>query len=270
MQVQEAEVEESEVKLPIDLTENGATSSNYTNPKNTLSRFVDKMSKEVQEKADETLARAIFASGTPLSITENKYWVEHYKHIRPSYKLPSRYRLSNSLLDKEYDRVQEMVIQKITEAESLALLSDGWTAIQGNPLINIMFATPEPIFLKAVNTKSSRHTGEYIAEILKTEIERVGPSKVIAVVTDNARNMKLAWQLLQEKYPHLIIFGCLAHGLNLLAKDIINLNTIQTILSKCKVIVKLFKNHHVANQTLKAIQKKKTRERKYSYFASRN
>ena len=67
--------------------------------------------------------------------------------------------------------------------------------------------------------------------------------------------MKLAWQMLQEKYPHLIIFGCLAHGLNLLAKDIISLNSVQKILSKCKAIVKLFKNYHVANQTLKSIQK---------------
>lgn len=80
--------------------------------------------------------------------------------------------------------------------------------------MKIMFATPEPIFLKAVNTKSS-HIGQYIAEILRIEIERVGPSKIlIALIADNAKNMKLAWLMLQKKYPHLVIFGCLAHGLN--------------------------------------------------------
>ena len=67
--------------------------------------------------------------------------------------------------------------------------------------------------------------------------------------------MKLAWQMLQEKYPHLILLVYLAHGLNLLAKDIISLNSIQTILSKCKANVKLFKNPHMGNSTLKSIQK---------------
>ena len=52
-----------------------------------------------------------------------------------------------------------MVVQKIAEPESLILLLDGWTDTQENYLMNIMCATPEPIFLKAVNTKSSRHTG---------------------------------------------------------------------------------------------------------------
>ncbi|XP_059589234.1 uncharacterized protein LOC132252439 [Alligator mississippiensis] len=218
---------------------------------------MDKMSKEDQEKADERLARAIFASGTPLSITENQYWKEHYKLIHPSYKLPSLYHLSHSLLDREYDRVQTMVIQRIGQGESLTLMSDGWTDIQGNPLLNIMLATSEPIFLKTIATKSSCHTCEYIVKLLSKEIESADPSRVQALVTDNMSNMKAAWPILKAKYPHLIVFGYLAHGLNLLAKDILSTNTMKTILANCIAIVKVFSNNHVANQTLKKLQKEK-------------
>ena len=71
------------------------------------------MSKEEQEKADTTLARAMFVSGIPLSITENKYWVEHYKHILPSWKITPPYCLSHSLLDKEHDRCKKWWFKKL-------------------------------------------------------------------------------------------------------------------------------------------------------------
>jgi hypothetical protein len=112
-------------------------------------------------------------------------------------------------------------------------------------------------FRKAVETTTSGHTGEYIAKILSTEIESVGASKVQAVVTDNASNMKLAWKLLKDKYPHLVTFGCLAHDLNLLAKDINNTESIKNVIGICKIIINFSSNHHVANQPLKKIQKEK-------------
>jgi hypothetical protein len=82
---------------------------------------------------------------------------------------------------------------------------------------------------------------------------------VQAVVTDN---MKLAWKLLKDKYPHLVTFGCLAHGLNLLAKDINNIESIKNVIGICKTIINLFSNHHVANQTLKKNSKGKGWKRK--------
>jgi hypothetical protein len=183
-------------------TRSELSSSTRISRQSSLSSYFDKMSTEEKRKLDESFARAIYSSGVALSIIENSYLKEHYKQLRPSYELPSRYRLSNPLLNKEYDKIQVKVAQKLAEADSLTLMSDGWTDIRGNPLINIIFVTPQPVFVKAVET-TSRHTGEYIANILSTEIESVGASKVQAVVTDNASNMKLAWKLLKDKYPHL-------------------------------------------------------------------
>jgi hypothetical protein len=50
-------------------------------------------------------ARAIFASRIPFSIVENEYWKEFFHKLKPSFRLPSRYELGNSLLNKEYDNV---------------------------------------------------------------------------------------------------------------------------------------------------------------------
>ncbi|CAB4410252.1 unnamed protein product [Rhizophagus irregularis] len=44
----------------------------------------------------------------------------------------------------------------------------------------------------------------------------IGIDKFIAVITDNANNMKLAWRILKEKYADKIFLGCWANGINLL------------------------------------------------------
>ncbi|XP_029431830.1 endonuclease 8-like 1 isoform X1 [Rhinatrema bivittatum] len=196
------------------------------------SSFVGKTSKENEGKADETLAQAVFASGAPLSITANRYWKEHFKLLCPSYMLPPHYRLSQSLLERVCARVRTIFIQRIGQAESLTLAVGG-TDVQGDDLLNIKFVTQEPIFLKRIATRSSRHTGESIA-LLSERAKSARPSRVEHLLIDSACNMKAARQILKARYLHLIVFGCLALGLNLLAKDSVSVNTMKTVLANCK------------------------------------
>jgi hypothetical protein len=85
-------------------------------------------------------------------------------------------------------------------------------------------------------------------------MEMVGPNKVKALITDNAANMKSAWRQLKQRYPHLIICGCLAHGINLFIKDIISVPTIRQALNEAKEIIKFFKNGQLSRELLKKNQ----------------
>lgn len=76
------------------------------------------------------MARAIYASDTPLSIVESPYWQELFKKIRPSLNLPSRYMLSNPLLQAEYDRIDATVKLKVVEANSLGMQCDAWSNLR--------------------------------------------------------------------------------------------------------------------------------------------
>jgi hypothetical protein len=203
-----------------------------------------------QEKAklDVLFARAIYSTATPFHIVENHYWIEFFRHLRPAYKLPSRHCISNPLLNKEYELMQEEVNIKMQAADALTLVSDGWTDNNGNSIINVLFCTPKPFFFKSVTSNCESHTGEYISNILIGAIDSVGHKKVCAVVTDNAANMKNAWKILQEKYPYLIIFGCLAHGINLLIKDILGIHGFDIILKDVKDIIKFFKNRQLPRE----------------------
>lgn len=215
---------------------------------------MDTISKDSNEKLNTLLARAIYASSTPLSIVENHYFKNFMQQARPAFKLPSRYQLSVSLLEKEFKLVQGKVKRKIADAETMSILTDGWTDINGVSLINIIFCTPSPVFYRIIDSGTETHTGEYISKVLAECIEEVGSDKVDALISDNARNMKSAWQHLKEKYPHLITFGCLAHGLNLLIKDLFKIPSFARCSTISKDIIKIFRNKQLPKQILQKIQ----------------
>ena len=80
----------------------------------------------------------------------------------------------------QFNRVQVKVKQIIEKADCIANISDGWSNVFGQGIINYI-STPQPVFYKSTGTRDNRHTGLYIADELKT------------LVTDNAATMKAAW-----------------------------------------------------------------------------
>ena len=163
--------------------------------------------------ADECLARAVYTTGSPLMLTGNEYWQRLLNAIPPEYTPPTRQALSTHLLDAEFTRVQVKVKKIIEKADCIAIISDGWSNVRGQEIMNYI-STSQPVFYKSTDTRDNRHTGLYIADELKAVINDLG-QKVFALVTDSAANMKAARSNV-ESYPHITPIGCAAHALNLL------------------------------------------------------
>jgi hypothetical protein len=79
---------------------------------------------------------------------------------------------------------------------------------------------------------------------------------VNAVVTDNAANMKAAWRIIIAAFFHIICYGCSAHGLNLLMKDLIGISEITLFFNDVKIVAKFF----VYKIRPAALLRKKSRE----------
>ncbi|ETI51356.1 hypothetical protein F441_05282 [Phytophthora nicotianae CJ01A1] len=92
------------------------------------------------------------------------------------YKLPSRHQLSGNLLDTVYSREKDRVISLLKEASDLAIVSDGWTNISGDSIVNFVLVNPRfsSVLSKSINTVAHMHTGEYIADTILTTIADVG------------------------------------------------------------------------------------------------
>ncbi|KAF2903519.1 hypothetical protein ILUMI_02665 [Ignelater luminosus] len=109
-----------------------------------------------------------------------------------------------------------------------------------------------------------RHTGQYVAEQIEVVFTDIGINKVVACCTDNAANMKKAWDLLREKYADkpISFYGCAAHTLNLLVNDITKLNTTDILINSAKPIIKVIKSKSVLTSAFFNLQREKQEPRK--------
>ncbi|KAL7637417.1 UNVERIFIED_CONTAM: hypothetical protein RMT77_012145 [Armadillidium vulgare] len=139
-----------------------------------------RMSPFQNEIINTHLARAIFDNGCPLSLVENSYWRKAFEVLHPSYKLPSRFHLTNKYLEEEYETIKRKCQEYLKLTTSVAILCDGWTNIRNEAIINFVISTPKPIFWKSLPSGSKSHTAKYMCEEISKVIEEIGSRKVIA------------------------------------------------------------------------------------------
>ena len=206
---------------------------------------------------ESLLARAFCSAGIPYNVIENEDFLSFLKRACPSFKIPSRFNLSNNLLNQEFEHLKLIVNSALSESPTYCLISDGWSNVQKTSIINYMISAPKPMFFKAVAFKEERHTAENIAEGLETTMKEAGINKFNAVITDNAPNMKAAWKILKQKYSKKVFLGCWAHGIHLWMKDIISIEWIKDIIEKGKKLSIYYRNHQVILAALRRLQKEK-------------
>jgi hypothetical protein len=155
------------------------------------------------------------------------------KKLRPAYSdfIPSAATIGNSLLTKEYYRLYERGKTFLANARSYSLVSDGWSNIRNEHLVNFVLIIPgcKPFFYRGISTVGIPQTAEAVAAAILKVIEELGVDKCVSVVTDNASNMQGAWKIIEEKYPKIFANGCGAHVMNLLIKDICELDRYKPI-----------------------------------------
>ena len=106
-------------------------------------------------------------------MVENPHWKSFFSAIGPAYVVPSWYKISEPLLDSEYDKVKVETVATIAAPDSVGLMCDGRNNICKEPIINFVASQPKLIFWKSFHTDLQNHTGEYTAtEILKVIEER--------------------------------------------------------------------------------------------------
>ncbi|XP_034231399.1 LOW QUALITY PROTEIN: uncharacterized protein LOC117639638 [Thrips palmi] len=241
-------------------TSDKPTTSHSSN--GSMDRFVVSTSERLKVKIDKALARAVYMTpSVPFNIFENVYWKHALNLLRPSYKPPSRHQIGTPLLNQEYDDVMVSAKKnKIKAAPCIAIISDGWTNNRNESLINFLLTTPLPVFFKSITPGKDKETASYIGKEIINVIDEVvsdgtDVKLIFIVITDNAANMRAAWDIVREKYPHIVCIGCPAHMLNLLLGDIMKVDSLKELRCNVKKVIKQFKNHHVPGAFFKAEQK---------------
>jgi hypothetical protein len=126
------------------------------------------------------------------------------------------------------------------------LAVDGWSSVTNRPLFNAMlvFLATEQ-FLGVVDTTGYPKRAEYQASIMEKYIEEVGPQNVMQICTDNASSMKVAADIITDKYPHIYFQGCTVHAMNLLLEDWEKTTWMKEVVKKSRTIIKFIKRRHM-------------------------
>ncbi|CAG8847026.1 41218_t:CDS:1, partial [Gigaspora margarita] len=138
------------------------------------------ITKEMQEELESLFARGIYSSGISFNITENCDIKAFFAKACPFFKLPTRQSLSNIHLFKEYNDMNIVIGQLLNEIQYFCLITDGWSNIRRDSIINYMIATPKPFFYKSVHTKENQHTAINIAEGIETIMHELDINKFVA------------------------------------------------------------------------------------------
>ena len=119
------------------------------------------------------------------------------------YAGPAYNALREGLLDRAKGRIikdLEPFFEHGRRITGFSVLCDGWTDVQGRPLMNFCLATPKGThFLRAVDCSGFEKDGKFIFEKLAEVLEEIGPEHIVTVIIDGASANDSARRLLEER-----------------------------------------------------------------------
>ena len=216
-----------------------------------ISKFVFKTSKVEERELNKLCARFFFACNIPFKVAGNKEFQKFASSLRPGYVPPSRKQISRELLEEVYSDVDKVVKKGLYDKDTIILCQDGWSNTQNDPIIAHSFHDGSKSYLlNIVDCGASKKTGEYCFKVIDEAIDELREEyskEVFAVCTDNENKMKKMKDLVSNKYPDMLCYGCSAHYANLLEKDV----SLPAVTKHVVEVNKYFRNVHVAHGLLK-------------------
>jgi hypothetical protein len=135
---------------------------------------------------------------------------------------------------------------------TLTLALDGWSSPNNKSIWNFTILTPtrkEYIF-RLSDLSNDSHTGDYLAEKIDEILNKVGPEKFSAIISDNGSNVRKARDIIVNKYPSIENVRCISHCINLMCSDVVSHPFAEKILKKVNILGSFFKNNARAGKDL--------------------
>ncbi|XP_063239945.1 zinc finger BED domain-containing protein 4-like [Bacillus rossius redtenbacheri] len=216
----------------------------------TLAHFLSEKSKfkpgdKCAEKFNCLIAQMICLDQQPFSIVENVGFRQLVQALEPRYTIPTRKTFSNKLIPEMYSNLKENVKKELEDAKYIGITTDLWTSTSQDDYLSITVHFIDNDFsfkhycIEVKPFLEVSHTASNLCSFLVETITLWGlQDKVVAVVTDNGRNVVAA--LSASPFEHI---SCFAHTLQLVLKDaFLNSKLVSNLTSACRRIVGHFKH----------------------------
>ena len=103
------------------------------------------INEELKYDIDTKLANFFYRRGISFRLVESEAFKDFFKSLNPSYVsvIPNAKALSGSLLDKQYTKCSTSINEILNSETNLTLMSDGWTNIRGDHIVNLCIKAPD-------------------------------------------------------------------------------------------------------------------------------
>ena len=179
----------------------------------------------MKAQLDLQVARFIYATNSAFTIVEHPEFIKLLQMVRPGYNPPNRHDVGGKLLDHVHSSLLEECRDTLKD-QTVAMALDGWSNIHNEPVVCATVTTPDghTYLTETVDTSGNQHTSDYLEEIAISAVQSAEERcscRVGSFVTDNAANMtKMRRNQEEDSAREIISYGCSAHYMNLLAKDV--------------------------------------------------
>lgn len=212
----------------------------------------------LQSKADKALADLIVGCNLPFRLVDQPKFIEYSLSLNQRFVVPSSRTLVRNLIASQNDYTKESMLSELNQAasRSITLAFDTWTDALGRSIM-AFFATLYNNLSKKnhlyalVDVSLIEHTGVKIAEIVQHAINDIGKEKINCVVSDNASDVTLSRKIIVSQNPGVISIGCMAHWINLMAKDICRDENINIRIKQTSKVIKYINKRTLLRNLLK-------------------
>ncbi|GET62172.1 ribonuclease H-like domain-containing protein [Rhizophagus irregularis DAOM 181602=DAOM 197198] len=184
-----------------------------------------KIEKGRSDELDRVITKAYVMCNIPFSTIDNPWFIDMIKALEPGYDPPSRRVLNGTLLEAELSRVNARVNNELEKESNFTIALD--------------------------DLSKNSHTAEYLSKVINDIICKVGISKIVAIVSDNAANVAGARRIITNEYPSIINIRCIAHCINLISSDIVIVDQVKCLVKRANILTRYFKNSTLASTWLK-------------------
>jgi len=206
-------------------------------------------------KLVEAVGNFIAVDMQPLSVVENKGFLQLMKVAEPRFQVPSKGYFTKTVIPSLYGHVREGVKNMVEETQFLCITTDLWTAAHGNRAY--LGLTCHGIdgdwqlrsYCLGVKELPVAHTANNIGENIEEILDEwnIDKDTIVAAVTDNARNMVNAINgLCLQNFP------CMGHTLQLAILKAFDNGPVKTALARVSNIVSHFHRSSKAIYSFKA------------------
>lgn len=234
-----------------------SSSQERSTSKLSVDKYVDKINMKDAEILDSLFSDFMYRCGIPFTVADSQTLKSFVTRLKPAYQLPTSFRLRTTLLDKKYLLLKGKSNEYLSDAKDFVLISDGWSNIQKQHLVNFIVQVPgkKPFFHKCLNTSAIEMNADNVTKMIVETATEIGIDKWAGLITDTAPVMQKVWKLVEKDHPLVFANGCGAHVVNLIIKRICLSPGPEALLQKCGKVIKFINNHTRLYSTFVECQK---------------